>query len=343
MLDLSITMSVLRIFGVVGALVIVANAQRCRRTTPDQLGPFFLPNQPIGDTICSGDSEFPNQKKLYVRGRVLDEDCRAPLPNYKVEVWQADSEGVYNQEGRECARTIYSGEQGEYQFIALPPGQYTLGVTRPRHIHFMATPNRTCHRRLVTQGYFSRTDKLGNESCRTQNHFGCNSVDDTNIFTNLDVFDKSLPKTIRKCAGVISLELNIVLDRGSSPCSFDAPKPVTWKKFKCPCQNCVSKKQCSRTKATNATSSTIDSEYCINVKILNKLSKCSFTARVLDVTAGHTTLNDLEIKKRAKIKICLDRRDICFTKRKSYMLCGLFADLTNKDVTVSTKSSVQQL
>ena len=336
-------MCVLRIFHVIGALVVAANTQQCRRTTPDQLGPFFLPNQPVGDTICSGDSQFPNQKKLYVRGRVLDEDCRTPLPNYKVEVWQADSEGAYNQKGRECARTIYTGVQGEYQFIALPPGQYTFGVIRPRHIHFMATPNGTCHRRLVTQGYFSRTDKLGNESCRTQNHFGCNRVDDTNIFTNLDVFDKSLPKTIRKCAGVISLELNIVLDQGSSPCSFGAPKPVTWKKLGCPCRNCLSKSQCRNTEASNATNSASYTEYCIKVKILNKLSKCSFTARVLDVTAGHTTLNDVEIKKRAKIKICLDRRDICFMKKKSYNLCGLFVDLTIKDITVSTKSSVQQL
>ena len=265
-------MFALRILCVLGTLVIVANAQQqCRLTAADQLGPFYLPNQPVDDMICAGDSEFPNQKKLYVRGRVLDQDCSTPLPNYKVEVWQADSDGNYNQQGHGCDKTTYSGEHGEFQFIALPPGLYTLGTTRPRHIHFMVTPNGTCHQRLVTQGYFSRSDKLGNESCRTPSHRGCNRVDDTNIFTNLDVFDKSLPKTLRKCAGVISLEMNFVVRKASS-CSFAAPKPVEWKEFKCLCRKCLSKKQCRKVEATNATSLVMNSEYCANVKILKKLS-----------------------------------------------------------------------
>ena len=337
-------MSVLKILSVLGAtLVVVTNAQQCRLTAADQLGPFYLADQPVDDMVCAGDSEFPNQKKLYVRGRVLDEDCSTPLPNYRVEVWQADSDGNYNVEEHGCDRTMYSGDQGEYQFIALPPGQYTFGIVRPRHIHFMATPNGTCHSTLVTQGYFSRADKLGNESCRTSSHLGCNGVDSTNIFTNLDVFDKTLPKSIRKCAGVISLELNFVLRRGSTSCSFAAPNSVAWKNFKCPCESCPSKKQCKQIDATTANSSTANSEYCINVKILKKLSKCSYTARVLDVTAGHATLDDLEIKKKAKIKICLDRQDICFDKKKSYKMCGLFVDLTTKDITASSRSSIEEL
>ena len=340
-------MSVLWIFSILGTLVRVltnAQQQQCQLSAPDQLGPFFLPNQPVGDTICAGDSEYPNQKKLYVRGHVLDQDCHTPLRDYKVEVWQADSAGEYNRPGRECAKTIYTGDNGEYQFLALPPGQYTLGIVRPRHIHFMASPNGTCHQSLVTQGYFRRTDKLGNESCRTQSHHGCNRVDDTNIFTNLDVFDKSLPKSIRQCAGVISLEFNFIL-RQRSTCSFPDPstKSVNWKQFKCPCRNCPSKKRCLRIKPNNATSSTADLEYCINVRILKKLSRCSYTAKVLDVTAGHATLNDLEIKKKAKIKICMDRRDICVTKKKSYLICGFFSDLTSKDITVSTKSFIKEL
>ena len=335
-------MFVLRILVVLGALVIVTNTQQCRLTASDLLGPFYLPDQPVDDMICAGDSEFPNQKKLYVRGRVLDEDCSTPLPNYRVEVWQADSDGNYNHQAHGCDKTTYSGEQGQFQFIALPPGQYTFGIVRPRHIHFMITPNGTCHHSLVTQGYFSTSDKLGNESCRTPSHLGCSRIDDTNIFTNIDVFDKSLPKSLRKCAGVINLEINFVL-RKASNCSLPAPKPVEWKEFKCPCQNCLSKKQCRKLEATNTTNSTVNSEYCVNVKILKKLSKCSFTARVQDVTAGHVTLNDLEIKKKAKIKICLDRRDICLNKKTSYMICGQFTDLTSKDITVSTKSSIEEV
>ena len=315
--------------------------QQCQVTAPDQLGPFFLPNQPVSDQICKGDSEFINQKKLYIRGRVLDEDCTSPLPNYKVEIWQADSEGNYHQTGRGCASTLYSGEQGEFQFIALPPGQYRSGSQfRPRHIHIMVTGNGSCHETLITQLYFKRNDILGRESCE----MGCWWVDDTNIMTNLDVFDKSLPKSLRKCAGVIHGEFNMIMRRKrSSLCTFStASKTVAWKGMKCPSLNCPSKKQCSN-KANTSISSAVNFDFIVTVKVLKQSTKCSFVGKIVEVNQGEVTLNQLQFQKNAKIKLYLNRRDLCIYKGNSYTISGLFVDISHKDITISEISSVKSL
>ena len=318
----------------------LVGANQCQVTAPDQLGPFFLPNQPANDKICQGDSEFINQKKLHIRGRVLDEDCTSPLPNYKVEIWQADSEGIYHQADRECTSTLYTGEQGEFQFIALPPGQYRSGsFFRPRHIHVMVTGNGSCHETLITQVYFKRNDILGRESCE----MGCWWVDDTNIMANLDVFDNNLPKSLRKCAGVIHGEFNMILRRKrSSHCTFSAPKSIKWKGLKCPSLNCPSKKQCDN-KANTSMSSAVNFDFTIKVKVLKQLAKCSFVGKIIEVSQGQLVMNQLQFKKSAKVKIYLSRKDLCMHKGTLYSISGLFADLTHQDITVSEISSVKSL
>jgi len=316
------------------------SANQCQLTAPDQLGPFFLPNQPVNYKICQGDNEFSNQKKLYIRGRVLDEDCASPLPNYKVEIWQADSDGIYHQGDRGCASTLYTGEQGEFQFITLPPGQYRSGpLFRPRHIHVMVTSNGSCHETLVTQIYFKRSDILGRESCE----MSCWWVDDTNIMSNLDVFDNSLPKSIRKCAGVIHGELNLVLRRKQrSQCTFSDLKAVTWKGLKCPNLNCPSKKQCNN-KANTSISSAVNFDFTIKIKMLRQSAKCSFVGKIIEVTHGQLILNQLQLTNYAKVKFYLSRKDLCMYKDNLYLISGLFTDLTHKDITVSELSTVKSL
>jgi len=320
----------------------LVGANKCQATAPDSLGPFFLPNQPVSDKICQGDSEFINQKKLYIRGRVLDEDCMSPLPNYKVEIWQADSEAKYHHEGRGCASTLYTGKQGEFQFITVPPGHYRISgsLFRPRHIHLMVTDgNGSCHETLVTQVYFKRNDILGRESCEMD----CPFVDDTNIMFNLDVFDKSLPRSLRKCAGVIYGEFNLVLRRKQSAhCMFPQPEMITWKGFKCPSLNCPSKRQCNN-KANTSISSAVNFDFTVKIKVQKKSEKCSFVGKIIEVNKGQVTLSQLQFKKNVKVKIYLNRKDLCLYKGNSYSISGLFADLAHKDITVSEMSSVNFL
>ena len=96
----------------------------CVPTAGDAEGPFYKPGAPERASTGSG---------LPVRGRVLGApDCR-PLPRARVEWWQANSAGEYDDAHR-GTRTASAG--GEYAFTTDLPGKYPF---RPRHIHFKAS------------------------------------------------------------------------------------------------------------------------------------------------------------------------------------------------------------
>ena len=96
----------------------------CVPTAGDVEGPFYKPGAPERASTGSG---------LPVRGRVLGApDCR-PLPRARVEWWQANSAGEYDDAHR-GTRTASAG--GEYAFTTDLPGKYPF---RPRHIHFKAS------------------------------------------------------------------------------------------------------------------------------------------------------------------------------------------------------------
>ena len=108
----------------------------------------------------------PVGERIYVHGRVLDEDGR-PVRNALVEVWQANSAGRYRHkvdtwdapldpnftgEGR-----TLTDEHGYYCFKTIKPGPYPWGnhhnAWRPSHIHFSLFGAGILSR-LVTQMYF---------------------------------------------------------------------------------------------------------------------------------------------------------------------------------------------
>ena len=96
----------------------------CVPTAGDVEGPFYKPGAPPRASTGSG---------LSVRGKVLGApDCR-PLPGARIEWWQANSDGEYDDAHR-GSRTASAG--GEYAFTTDFPGKYPF---RPRHIHFKAS------------------------------------------------------------------------------------------------------------------------------------------------------------------------------------------------------------
>ena len=97
---------------------------RCVPTAGDAEGPFYKPGAKERASTGSG---------LSVRGKVLGApDCRL-LPGARVEWWQANSAGDYDDAHR-GTRTASAG--GEYDFTTDVPGKYP---SRPRHIHFKAS------------------------------------------------------------------------------------------------------------------------------------------------------------------------------------------------------------
>lgn len=137
-------------------------------TLTERKGPVF--GQGL---IRSGDNDLtiqhtgePIGERIFVRGRVLDEDGR-PVRNALVEVWQANAAGRYrhkmdahdapldpNFSG--AGRTL-TDENGYYSFKTVKPGPYPWAnhhnAWRPAHIHFSLFGAGILSR-LVTQMYF---------------------------------------------------------------------------------------------------------------------------------------------------------------------------------------------
>ncbi len=111
-------------------------AQACKPTPPDMEGPFYTPEAPLRESTGSG---------LVIRGRLLGTpDCKS-LPGGRIEWWQADRQGRYDDAHR---GSQIAGADGTYRFSTDFPGVYP---GRPPHIHIKAfAPG---HRPLTTQLY----------------------------------------------------------------------------------------------------------------------------------------------------------------------------------------------
>lgn len=114
-----------------------ATAQsRCVATSPDMLGPFYVPNAPDRATTGRG---------LTVSGRVRGTPACAPLSGAKIEWWSANARGDYDDAHR---ATQVTDSEGRYRYETDFPGRYP---GRPPHVHLRVSA--LGHRTLVTQLY----------------------------------------------------------------------------------------------------------------------------------------------------------------------------------------------
>ena len=103
---------------------------------------------------------------VYVRGRVLDQECR-PVAGALVEIWQANTWGRYDHEkdagnprpldpNFQSWAEMVTDAEGRFGFKTVKPGAYPAndqGWVRPPHIHFRIS--RRGYHELVTQMYFA--------------------------------------------------------------------------------------------------------------------------------------------------------------------------------------------
>jgi catechol 1,2-dioxygenase len=149
-------------------------AQSCAPAGGDILGPFYRPNAAMAQSATI-ELAKPSEKgtRVLLTGRVLRPDCKTPVANAVVDVWQANDTGSYdiktpdeviapaNYNLRGQTRT---NDKGEFVINTVMPGKYKIppglegfekyeGYLRPAHVHVTIT--HPIYLPLTTQLYFS--------------------------------------------------------------------------------------------------------------------------------------------------------------------------------------------
>jgi protocatechuate 3,4-dioxygenase beta subunit len=124
--------------------------------TPAQTeGPYYTPNSPERSMLReAGMAGTP----IVLTGFVLSPSCR-PIPRALVDLWHADDQGHYDNDGYRLRGHQFSNDSGRWRFDTIVPGLYP-GRTRHFHVKFQAPGGPV----LTTQLYFP--DEPANERDR---------------------------------------------------------------------------------------------------------------------------------------------------------------------------------
>ncbi|BCS29164.1 intradiol ring-cleavage dioxygenase [Aspergillus puulaauensis] len=149
------------------------------------LGPFFRADTPFrsnGENIVKTVPKDGKGEIAFMNGRVMDFETKKPLVGAVVEVWQASTNGLYEQQDSEQEEFNLRGkfktdENGLYSFYCLRPTPYPVPDDgpagkllklmdrhpfRPAHIHIIATYDG--YRPLTTQIFDRKDPYLTNDS-----------------------------------------------------------------------------------------------------------------------------------------------------------------------------------
>jgi protocatechuate 3,4-dioxygenase beta subunit len=123
-----------------------AENKKLAPTPPSVLGPFYKRQAPSSAKLRSAnDAGMP----LALSGVVYSVNGEV-LQNAKVEVWQTDHFGHYDNEGYRFRAMLESDAKGSYAVDSVLPGHYPDRVCQ--HVHYLVTA--PGHKTLVTQLYF---------------------------------------------------------------------------------------------------------------------------------------------------------------------------------------------
>jgi catechol 1,2-dioxygenase len=130
----------------------------CSTTEPNIEGPYYRADAPFRADLVEADVHGTS---LVVGGRVLSADCRSPLAGAVLDVWQADGDGHYDNDGTmhlpkdrfRLRGKLRTDDGGAFSVRTVWPGRYLNGrVYRPSHVHVKVSA--AGHRPLTTQLYF---------------------------------------------------------------------------------------------------------------------------------------------------------------------------------------------
>ena len=115
-------------------------------TPANAAGPYFKEGSPQTNVLYSEDMEGT---QLILAGQVVNQDC-FPFPNVKLDFWQTDANGEYDNAGYQFRGHQFTDNKGRYHLDTVLPGLYS---SRPiEHIHVTLTS--PSGEALTTQLYF---------------------------------------------------------------------------------------------------------------------------------------------------------------------------------------------
>lgn len=146
----------------------LAAASEAIYTATQTIGPFYPVERPLDQdadlTRIASSSAPAKGQVIEVSGRVLGLDGK-PVPNAKLDIWQANSAGRCAHPGDDNPAPLDPGFQGSAMITADAEGRYRFRTVKPglypgrtQHIHFDVTGR---SQRLITQMYFP--GEAGNE------------------------------------------------------------------------------------------------------------------------------------------------------------------------------------
>lgn len=145
------------------------------------VGPFYRANAPTRERGASIASDDTGGDRVRVTGRVSDLTTNAPVAEAVLDVWQAATNGLYenqdkNQPDYNLRGRFRTDEAGTFEMVALLPTPYPVPMdgpvgelvrlakrqpNRPAHIHFIVSSPK--HETLVTQVFRKGDDIIGED------------------------------------------------------------------------------------------------------------------------------------------------------------------------------------
>jgi protocatechuate 3,4-dioxygenase beta subunit len=122
-------------------------------------GPYYRTGAPWTRDLANSDEPG---RRLIVSGIAADR-CGEPIEDAVLDIWQATENGHYDNDGStpppdpsefRLRGRLKTGPRGEYQFLTVWPGPYSIGnnIWRPSHIHVKVRIEG--YQELTTQLYF---------------------------------------------------------------------------------------------------------------------------------------------------------------------------------------------
>ncbi|KAK9426633.1 putative Catechol dioxygenase [Seiridium unicorne] len=147
------------------------------------LGPFWRPDAPTRENGTTISFNTPKDGQVaFLHGQVTCAETGKPLTNATVEVWQASTNGLYEQQDdaqvdHNLRGKFVTDSEGNFSFYCLRPTPYPVPkdgpagkllqlldrhVYRPAHIHLIAQAQG--FKPITTQIFDSKSDYLDNDS-----------------------------------------------------------------------------------------------------------------------------------------------------------------------------------